>query len=141
MRNLFIILFILNIGCMTVNKQSFMKVEKIIVSFHGFFENDTISVKLNNCLILKDKLLKSDDIIGYTGVTLTVDNSNRVFLGKELLGTSCLIDLMDENNVAVILNGYQENFKIDLSKGIYIGFDKKGKQLYLIQSKTPFEYD
>lgn len=141
MKNLFYsILIVVNTGCMTLNKQSTMQDNKMILSFQDFFENDTVTCILNGCIILDNKILNSRKDVGNTGLVLTI-SKGKILLGSTTLNTNCLIDLMNENSVTIILNGYEENFKIDLSKGIYIGFDKKGKQLYLIQSKTPFEYD
>lgn len=141
MWNIFLFALILNTGCMITNKQNYSSDEKMVLAFQDFFDNDTVSVKVNHCTILKDKLLKSDEIIGYTRIILTVNKANKVFLGSNLVSTNCSVDLKEKNSVTIILNGNETVFEIDLAKGAYIGFDKKDKGLYLIQSKIPFEYD
>ena len=142
MKNICILaLLIFNNSCATLNKQKDMKVEKMVIAFQDFFENDTVSITLNNCQLFENKVLNSVKEIGYTGVTLLINNQNEVLLVNAILNIPCRVNLKSENKVSVVLNGNIETFTIDLNKGIYIGFDKKGDHLYLIQSKMPFEYD
>lgn len=134
-------LLIFNNSCATLSKQNEMKVEKMVIAFQDFFENDTVSISLNDYQLFENKVLNSIKEIGYTGVTLSINNQNEVLLGSAILNIPCRVDLKSENKVVVVLNGNIETFTIDLNKGVYIGFDKKGDHLYLIQSKMPFEYD
>lgn len=134
-------LFVFNISCVTLNKHKGMRVEKMAIAFQDFFENDTVSISLNDCQLFENKVLNSVKEIGYTGITLWIDNQNEILLGSTVLNTPCRVDLNSENKVSVVLNGNIETFIIDLNKGVYIGFDKKEDHLYLIQSTMPFEYD
>lgn len=126
---------------MTIRKQDIIITKKMVVDFQDHFKNDNISVKLNNCLILKNKLLDSKKGHGNTEVTLTIDNRNSVFLSEMILKVLCKVDIKPENSINIVLNGDEQTFFVDLSKGIYIGFGKKGNRLYLSQSKVPFEYE
>ncbi|HPN68359.1 MAG TPA: hypothetical protein PLZ32_02540, partial [Saprospiraceae bacterium] len=134
------LLLVLNTGCISINRNSIMQENKMIISFQDFFENDTVTCKFNDCLILDSKILNSRKDVGNTGLTLTI-SKGKVLLNNTSLDINCLTDIKNENFVTILLNGHEETFKIDLSKGVYIGFDKKDKHLYIIQSKTPFEYD
>ena len=134
------ILVVLSTSFINVNKRCVMQEEVMVLSFHDFFENDTVTCKINNCAMFENKVMNSHKVIGYTGVELTI-TKDEILLGTSVLKTHCLIDLKKESNVTIILNGYEENFKVDLKQGVYIGFSKKGKRSNLIQSRIPFEYD
>ena len=134
------ILIVLITSFINVNKRCTMQQEIMVLSFHDFFENDTVTCKLNNCTILENKVLNSHKVIGFTGVELII-NKGKILMGNSVMKTHCLIDLKNESNVTVILNGYKENFKVDLTNGVYIGFSKNGRRTNLIQSRIPFEYD
>ncbi len=142
MKKLYLLIYLcLSISCMHLNKQKNMEIKKISIAFQDFFENDIVSVELNKCLIVKDILLNSSKDIGNTGVVLYVDNKNRVFIGQDDIITTCNVKLKVENTISIILNGNKKTFNINLSKGSYFGFDKKGDDVFIIQSKLPFEYD
>ena len=111
------------------NEQIFDRME---IDFQDFFKNDTITICVNGFPILEEESLTSDEIIGYTRVTVIITNFE---LPYSIVLTSTV-------KITTILNGYEENFDIDLNKGLYIGFSKKRDgSLYLLQSKIPFEYD
>jgi hypothetical protein len=140
MKNICFFVLLLCNSCI-ISQQKKIKVEKIVIDFQDFFKNDTVSIYFNNCQLFENKILNSNQVLGHTGVTLQINNQNDVMLGNTALNIHCTVNLKLENEVNIILNGNMERFIIDLSKGIYIGFDKKEKHLYLLQSKMPFEYD
>ncbi|MGE5317557.1 MAG: hypothetical protein ACM3ME_06140, partial [Chloroflexota bacterium] len=88
-----------------------MKVGKMVIAFQDFFENDTVSISLNDCQLFENKILNSTREIGYTGVTLLI-SQNEVLLGGTILNTPCRVDLKSENKISVVLNGNLETFTI-----------------------------
>jgi len=122
------------------------KADTMVIALQDFFKNDTMTIYVNGCLILENKILTSDTImgLGHTGITIILINNtkNAVIEPTIILNLPCLIILTPMVKITIIMNGYKENFDIDLSNGVYIGFSKeRNKHLWLSQSKIPFEYD
>jgi hypothetical protein len=110
------------------------------LSFQDYFANDTVTCFVNDCLIFDGWTLNSELDVGLTNVVLKFAN-NEILLGSEVLEVSCSPCLMPRNEIAVILNGHKEVFRVDLDKGVYIGFDKIADRVRLNQSASPFIYD
>ncbi|WP_419026896.1 hypothetical protein [Culturomica massiliensis] len=111
------------------------------IDFQDFFKDDTISVKINNCLIIENSIITSEPSIGLTKCSIRFINSKDVFIEETNKILPCPFSLKRNINILVTLNKKEILFNIDLRKGHFIGFDKKGNELDLLQSKTPFEYD
>jgi len=121
--------------------------DRIEIDFQDFFANDKMTICVNGCLILKNQILTSDTLmgVGITGVSIIItNNTTKLAIGQSttILKLPCSIVLTSTVRITTILNGYEENFDIDLNNGVYIGFSKKRDgNLSLLQSKIPFEYD
>jgi hypothetical protein len=143
MRNLVLrILFSLLFSCKGFNQHNVKKIiNEMEIDFQDFFKEDIVSVRINDCSIIEDEVVTSNQIIGYTGFRIKVISPNKVSYRDKHKTLLCSFNLEANVKVFVTLNGNEELFEIDLSRGHYIGFDKKDEQLLLSQSKEPFEYD
>jgi len=125
--------------------------DRIKIDFQDRFLNDKMTIYVNGCLILENKILTSDTLmgVGITGVSIIITNSTeenvviRTNTTNTVLNLSCSIVLTSNVRITTILNGHEENFDVDLNKGTYIGFCRNtvGRHLRLSQSKIPFIYD
>lgn len=113
------------------------------IDFQDFFKNDKVSLEFNGCSILVDAILNSDESTGLTSVRLKVykkgdKNYQIIYSG---LSTNCVAK-DDKIEIIVVLNGKPNKFLIDVNAGKFIGFSKKNQtELFLNQSKNPFEYN
>jgi len=182
MKRIFVLFLTLTIlGCSNFGQQNHRQINcgifkqsnkkemanKMQIDLQDWFENDTVTIYINECLVLKNEVLRSNVSTGYTGVNLTIVNNTRsaiikrapiiyiadcphwpdIFYGyppdTTILDLSCLITWTSTVRVTAILNRHKENFDIDLNKGAYIGFSRRecGQRLWLSQSERPFIYD
>jgi len=136
------------------------------IDLQDHLKNDTITIYVNGCLILENEVLRSNLSTGYAGIDIVLTNNTRSVLIKRasasffdcpywpdvfygyppdsiIIDLPCLIVWKSTVRISVILNGNEENFDVDLSKGIYIGIGRRGRRLplWLEQSKAPFIYD
>ena len=113
------------------------------IDFQDFFENDTVSLYFEDAKIFKDLIVNSDEILGMTDISLEVikENSNNFVVKNQKTEIKCSPRSNRYFNILVILNAKRNEYEIDISKGKYIGFGKKVNEVYMTQSKEPFEYD
>jgi hypothetical protein len=111
--------------------------------FADFYSNDTLTMYINDNIIVTDYILNSDPSLGLTNLYFdgTIENrmANLNYLNKNLK-----FKVTDNKlRLSIILNSRCSKFIIDLNKGGYIDFSKKNKknEMDIFQSKTPFQYD
>ena len=126
------------------SKQS-ISMEPILleIDFQDFFKNDKISLKFNQCSVVSDIVVNSNESTGLSTVRLKVykqgDKNYRI-----VYSDTSIICKRGGNNIELIveLNGGANRFLIDINAGKFIGFSKKSETgLIYNQSKTPFEYN
>lgn len=119
------------------NKDSYLEID-----FQDFFKNDTISLKVNEYLICKDKILNSDFSTGITDVRIrifTCKNKGLVKFGNDSI---IIGNLTEPITIIATLNGNLNECEVNLENGKYVGLSNKGENiLKFYQSKVPFEYD
>lgn len=112
------------------------------IDFQDFFKNDTVSLTINQYLVFANKTLNSDFSTGITDIRVKIyrnKNEGFVKLGKDSIMIGSLTDPIIIN---ATLNGNNNEYKVDIEKGKYIGLSNKGGNNFkLYQSKEPFEYD
>lgn len=112
------------------------------IDFQDFFENDTVSLTINQYLVFENKTLNSDFSTGITDVRVKIfryKNEGFIKLGKDSITIGNLIDPI---TIYAIINGNKNEYKIDIEKGKYLGLcNKGGSNFQLYQSIEPFEYD
>lgn len=114
------------------------------IDFQDFFERDTVTLQVNNCVVFEDLILTSDKSTGITSIQVVYNHKGYLKLlssGKEK-EINCQLKENSEYVIKVLVNGESNSFRVDLDKGGYLGFDKKtGNKLQLNQSQVAFEYD
>lgn len=119
----------------------------ISIEFQDFFQVDTISVFIEDILILENKIINSEEDIGLTNLLIEI---KKLEIGEYTI--TCPLEkkikvklphLNDEKRLKlrITMNEVKHFFDIDIKEGYYIGFDKNGSDIVLNQSKIPFEYD
>ncbi len=113
------------------------------IDFQDFFKKDIISLSINDKKILENECITSEPSMGLTKLRVICYRSNNHVLiqitGKDHIQ---YIKIRRKINLMIDLNGSEIAYKIDLQKGKFIGFSKKGiNQLYLRQFRQPFMYD
>jgi hypothetical protein len=125
---------------------TFMKneTESILeIDFQDFFKSDMITLKLNNCIIFENASLVSNKSTGLTDARLKVywngkEGFKIIYKGNPIICKPA----QKEITLLVSVNGKESKYFIDLKKGKYIGFSKKGDHdLLLSQSPSAFQYD
>jgi hypothetical protein len=102
------------------------------IDFQDFFNKDTVTLRINNCLIFKDNLLMSDRSTGLTKARIKAYFND---------GQSIKI-LCDGRSQLCMFNHCVKKYEADLTKGKYIGISKKSAtELSFRQSQKPFIYD
>lgn len=114
------------------------------IDFQDFFKNDTVSLEIGHQSVVKNVIVNSDFSTGLTELRL------KVFLNEDQWMVQFGTKSVEINKVAgqieinVLLNGYLNNYNIDLEHGKYIGINKKSNSNKLFdfyQAKEPFVYD
>ncbi len=134
----FFIFFIsLNISAQDLNNE-------FQVSFQDGFDNDVVSLKVENCGVIRNKILKSREI-GFTGVRIEFySNKITVFENRTIIyEEKCSLNLNKDLKLHLILNNNKSKILINVNKGKYIGLSKniKKDQFKFQQINRPFEYD
>jgi hypothetical protein len=138
---IYVLVFIILCSCKaSMNEEASVREVRISISFNDFFMSDTISLEVNGCLILKDVVVSSDGILGYTGITVDLSKNDFYENRGKRVELFCKANISTVNNLKVYLNGVEKSYRIDLRKGRYIGFDKHKGETYLDQLQYPFEY-
>lgn len=129
-------------SCESENKSSDEMV--FTIDFQDFFDDDEISLQINNCVVFEGLHLKSDPSTGITNVQviLTHKGNLKLLQSSKEKEIDCRLNERSEYVIEVVVNGNQNSFILDLNKGRYLGFDKKeNNAVQLNQSHTAFEYD
>jgi hypothetical protein len=114
------------------------------IDFQDFFKNDTISLKVDQCVVLADTPLTSDRSAGFTGVSIQAyaldDQHFKLVYNNRLIVCHGNANAISLN---LWINKKEEDYMVDLSLGKYIGFDKEksASKVRLNQRLTPYEYD
>ena len=127
-----------NVFCQCKKEQTQNKVQ---IDFRDFFEEDTISVRINNYLIVENKIITSDEVIGFAWFRIKLISPNKVSFDSTDMVLPCSFKLKTNVTISIILNGKEESFDVDLEKGRFLGFSKNKNQLYFLQRQSPFFYD
>ncbi|MCK9447338.1 MAG: hypothetical protein M0Q41_00010 [Bacteroidales bacterium] len=113
------------------------------IDFQDFFKEDTVSFNIEGCNVFSNLVLTSDEILGMTEISVQViKETSRTILIKYQENEERRSFKADKSiQISVILNGKENVFEIDPTKGKYIGFGKKIDEIYMLQSQQPFEYE
>ena len=112
------------------------------IDFQDFFKDDKISLKFNDCTVLTDVTVNSNESTGLSSVRLKVYKKDKYYeIYYSGSSTNC-IQNNDNIEITVLLNGKTHKFLIDINAGKFIGFSKKEQvELFFYQSKKSFEYN
>ena len=112
------------------------------IDFQDFFKNDTVSLEIGHQTVLKNIIVNSDFSTGLTELCVKVfldEDESLVQIGSKKIKINKVVRPIVIN---VYLNGYKNEYTIDLKQGKYIGLSKKSNALLnFYQAKEPFEYD
>lgn len=112
------------------------------ITFQNYFNKDTVSLKINDCVVVKRETITSNEILGITGLKINLIDKEKIQLRTENIILPCKIDIDDKFTLEVTLNKkVSEKFKVDIKNGKYIGFNKVEGKIAISQSMKPFEYD
>lgn len=113
------------------------------IDFQDFFSKDFVELRVNTCTVWADTLT-SDKSDGFADLRINAflkKGEPIYFIRYRDKSVECGSG-KGELNLIVTVNGRENQFKIDFSKGRYIGFSKKSKnELYIKQSEKAFVYD
>ena len=113
------------------------------IMFADFYDSDTLTMYINDNMIITNYILNSDPSLGITSLHFDGAIVNRMAQLK-CLNKKFKFKVVDNKlRLSIILNGRCSKIVIDLKKGGYIDFSKKNNknELDIFQSKTPFQYD
>lgn len=112
------------------------------ITFQDFFNKDIISLKINDCTIFNRKEITSNEILGFTDLSIKLIESDKVIIKDKKITLPCSITSTNTFTLKIVLNNQKETiYTINQKKGKYIGLNKIGNELKINQSKEPFEYD
>lgn len=118
------------------------------IDFQDFFQEDTMTLKMNDCIVFENLVLTSSQSTGLTNVQVFAYEYSAGLISLKLVlwGDSdkevCRLKKNEVYHAEIILNGQMVSFELFLGRGKYFGFSKKGEaDLYFNQSQIPFEYD
>lgn len=94
------------------------------IRFDSCFDNDVVSLYLNDIKVFNGFDLKTNDIIGITPIYLLYSKNNilKIFNGKNIISQK-EIDLGNKINVTVLFNDVETAEIIEISKGKNITID------------------
>lgn len=128
-------------SCSTINLLN-SQVKFAQISIADFFENDTISLKIADSLILDNVVVASEFSTGHTGWEVKLIKYNDDLFRINLFATRggvrfiwCRQPVSKMLKVEAWLNGQHQAFKFNLNKGIYILIDKHKEGLSFQQTK------
>ena len=113
------------------------------IDFQNFFDRDSVTLAINNCVILEDYLITSSKIDGFTGLSIKIGRQDRgkavvSYLNKKIICNH----FTGEISMSVTLNKKRLRYVIDLTKGMYVGLSKLGNdELSFVQTDKAFVYD
>ncbi|NBO50103.1 MAG: hypothetical protein EBU80_10355 [Chitinophagia bacterium] len=141
-------LFLLTINILLMSCANAYQIKKgdmlFKITFAQGFSNDTLSLCLNSCRIVYNRILSSDNTSdGITDLQISVFKKNvsfsaKIFQGKEI---SCQADIRETIKIEIVLNGSSQSFTIDTKQGAYLSIEKNGNDLSLRQTKEQVLYD
>ena len=113
------------------------------VDFQESFVNDTITLEINDQIIVSQKVVNSDEVTGISNLSLSFTQ------GKNKSYLICSLDSIKvkqpKRNLKIKIRLNHNSvflFCIDLKHGQYIGFYKGQKnEISLVQAKQSFQYD
>ena len=143
MLNLLLVLLQLYISSNHVRSTVKEKEMVFEIDFQDFFLKDTASLNINGSVIFKENQLTSDRSTGLTNIITKGYLQNNDTINVIFKNTAKHIEFSNNKiSISLIFNHYPWQYLVDLSKGKYIGFSKKGKnEIVFRQSLKPFVYD
>lgn len=91
------------------------------IYFGTGFSNDSVSLKINNELVLSNAIISSDLMLGLVDLNINADDSCNYFLTSVSYDHSRFKIRKKKNiEISLILNGECKNNKFNLKKGKYI---------------------
>lgn len=114
-----------------------------VITFEDGFDNDVLTFNINACSVIKKEVISSDASDGVTNIQVYL------YKGKNNLQIKaydddkliCQIPITEDLVLEIILNGTQKEFKVDLSKGKFIGIKQSDLNVEMNQNKTQTLYD
>lgn len=119
---------------------------KFQISFQDSFHKDTVSLRIEKCEVIKNRVLISREI-GFTGVRVELYELNKIRVfenGNIILEKKCNFNLDKDLKLYLVINNKKSILDINLNNGRYIGLsnNEKRKGVFKFQQvKLPFEYD
>lgn len=123
MNNLkFLIIFLMMVSCANIQRNDDKTM--FALRFDGCFDNDTVSLYLNDIEVFNGFKLKTNDVVGITPIYLLYSKNNilKIFNGKNIVSQK-EIYLGNKIDVIVLLNDVETAETIELSKGKNITVD------------------
>ena len=113
-----------------------------LLTIEGGFKNDTLSLKVNECEVLKETLVVSSENDGITDVQVSL-HRHKNLLYVDLHGEDEMICKIEDDRLkfTIIVNTSSKVFEVDLSKGKYLSISKSELGIELSQNKTQPLYD
>ena len=128
-----------------VGQQSIERYSSILeIEFQNFFESDTISVEINGCLIVKNRLITSLPASGTTDLNISIFNirHNELAINGSDISRTCHQNLNHIIDVVIVVNSRRNNCRIDPKLGKYYGISMGlNNTVDIIQINRPFIHD
>ncbi|MDH7444958.1 hypothetical protein [Aquimarina sp. 2201CG14-23] len=124
-----ILILILLIGCKTTLQEKVSKNKNdFSISLGSCFKNDEISIELNGAKIFQNEIITSDKIIGSTGYYFSYfeyKNEGKIIIQTKDKRKQVTQYLNSKDyKVKITINGYENYFLLELSKGRNIMIEK-----------------
>ncbi len=142
-------IFIISIGISITSTNKIFAQLFFKLSLNDGFYNDTVTLKVNNIVILKEQIIISDLTTGSTPyqITFEKDSLNSYILDKDFSkkALSKKIPYSKRLVLELTINKVKLKKRINLQKGQFIGFDlwhldNGSIKIDFYQQKTKFEY-
>jgi hypothetical protein len=112
------------------------------ISYQSCFRNDTCSLKINNVIVFRNKVLLSEKNYGIAFMEVEIyKQGKKYFLKRDTKLIKVHFKNPNELNIDSEINEKNEKMKIYIFNGKFIGFKKCFGKLEVVQSKIPFFYD
>ena len=132
------------LNCKSITQNIKLKTDtfEMEVHFQDKFQEDLLSLSVGSCSVFNDLKVTSEFSTGFTGILVKITDYSIIFKLRKSIENNFICKGNNMTTLTILLNGQKYVLNIDISKGKYIGFSKKGEnELYLLQSKIQFEYD
>jgi len=122
-------------------EENFSKIMEVHI--HEKYNNDTLSIKNRDCVLLKNEVIKTKGILPSTGIYLVVYQIPRKNYAFGIHRYQFVDTVYCSGNLDInfLVNGKQQNVEIRKPIAPYVGIGRQNDSLTILLSDKMFQYD